>query len=204
MHDEFLCHVTAYGISGGQRIGVPLGTYRAPTLALALWWLRDRATWIAERLDPSPENPRFPADALTPVADGVPDVPTTLRNWRDDIAHQDTVAEHLAAGRLIRVATRDDTTEYELLAESVDALRMNRVSPLRPASTARQEPVRSEWHVAASALSTPHTPYAPYARIAHQEPAAAREHVGFPGEAAPSAESGDPLGDTVQFGRLYG
>lgn len=130
MHDEFLCHVTAYGICGGQRIGVPLGTYRAPTLPLALWWLRDRATWIAERLDPSPERDHFPARALTPVGESVPDVPATLRAWRDDVAHQDMIAEQLAAGRLIRVATRDDTTEYELLAESVDALRMDRALPV--------------------------------------------------------------------------
>ncbi len=129
MHDEFLCHVTAYGVSGGQRIGVPLGTYRAPTLSLALWWLRDRATWIAERLDPSPDNDNFPARALAPLADNVPDVPQMLRAWRDNQAHQDRVAEHLAAGQLIRVATRDETTEYELLAESVDALRMDRASP---------------------------------------------------------------------------
>lgn len=129
MHDEFLCHVTAYGVSGGQRIGVPLGTYRAPTLSLALWWLRDRATWIAERLDPSPENDKFPARALAPLADNVPDVPQMLRAWRDNQDHQDRVAEHLAAGHLIRVATRDETTEYELLAESVDALRMDRASP---------------------------------------------------------------------------
>lgn len=129
MHDEFLCHVTAYGVSGGQRIGVPLGTYRAPTLSLALWWLRDRATWIAERLDPSPESDKFPARALAPLADNVPDVPQMLRAWRDNQDHQDRVAEHLAAGHLIRVATRDETTEYELLAESVDALRMDRASP---------------------------------------------------------------------------
>ncbi len=60
MHDEFLCHVTAYGVCDGRRIGVPLGTYRAPTLALALWWLRDRASWIAERLDPQPDTPHLP------------------------------------------------------------------------------------------------------------------------------------------------
>ena len=128
MHDEFLCHVTAYGVCGGQRIGVPLGTYRAPTLPLALWWLRDRATWIAERLDPSPASGRFPVEALAPVADDSPDVPHTFRTWRDDVAHQNMIAEHLAAGRLIRVATRDETTEYELLAESVDALRMERAT----------------------------------------------------------------------------
>jgi hypothetical protein len=129
VHDEFLCHVTAYGVCGGQRVGVPLGTYRAPTLALALWWLRDRATWIAERLDPTPESGRIPVEALSPVGDDTPDVPRTLRAWRDDTAHQEMVAEHLAAGRLIRVATRDDTTEYELLAESIDALRMERAWP---------------------------------------------------------------------------
>ncbi|MFV0137666.1 hypothetical protein ACLGIH_31520 [Streptomyces sp. HMX87] len=129
MHDEFLCHVTAYGVCDGRRIGVPLGTYRAPTLALALWWLRDRATWIAERLDPRPDDPHLPPGALTPVADTVPDVPTVLRAWCADDVRQEQVADELAAGRLVRIATSDDTTEYELLAESVDALRMQRAAP---------------------------------------------------------------------------
>ncbi|MGW3952022.1 hypothetical protein ACWEKM_14010 [Streptomyces sp. NPDC004752] len=129
MHDEFLCHVTAYGACDGQRIGVPLGTYRAPTLALALWWLRDRAFWIAERLDPSPENPNFPRGALVPVAENVPDVPGVLRAWCADDVQQELVADELAGGRLVRIAASDDTTEYELLAESVDALRMQRTLP---------------------------------------------------------------------------
>lgn len=150
MHDEFLCHVTAYGICGGQRIGVPLGTYRAPTLALALWWLRDRATWIAERLDPSPESSRIPVRALAPVAENVPDVPAVLRAWRDDVAHQDMIAEHLAAGRLVRIATQDDTTEYELLAESVDALRMNRALPVLITPVLPGPPAPREHSLAAS------------------------------------------------------
>ncbi|MGV9457041.1 hypothetical protein [Streptomyces sp. NPDC003635] len=129
MHDEFLCHVTAYGTCAGRRIGVPLGTYRAPTLALALWWLRDRASWIAERLDPHPEAQHFPPSALVPVADTVPDVPAVLRAWCADDGQQELVAEQLAAGRLVRIATFDETTEYELLAESVDALRMQRTIP---------------------------------------------------------------------------
>ncbi|MEU2225991.1 hypothetical protein [Streptomyces sp. NPDC018347] len=129
MHDEFLCHVTAYGTCGGQRIGVPLGTYRAPTLALALWWLRDRASWIADRLDPQPEAVHFPSNSLVPVAPTVPDVPAVLRAWCGDPDRQELVADELAAGRLVRIATGDDTTEYELLAESVDALRMQRTIP---------------------------------------------------------------------------
>ncbi|MEV6027363.1 hypothetical protein [Streptomyces sp. NPDC052036] len=129
MHDEFLCHVTAYGICGGQRVGVPLGTYRAPTLALALWWMRDRASWIAERLDPDPDSPHFPPNSVAPVADTVPDVPSVLRAWCGDTGRQEQVADELAAGRLVRVAVSDDTTEYELLAESVDALRMQRFVP---------------------------------------------------------------------------
>ncbi|WP_338775479.1 hypothetical protein [Streptomyces sp. DG1A-41] len=130
MHDEFLCHVTAYGVCDGRRIGVPLGTYRAPTLALALWWLRDRASWIAQRLDPQPDAEHLPPGALVPVAETVPDVPTLLRAWCADAGRQERVAEELAAGRLVRIATSDDTTEYELLAESVDALRMQRTAPV--------------------------------------------------------------------------
>ncbi|WP_133914412.1 hypothetical protein [Streptomyces sp. NBC_00582] len=129
MHDEFLCHVTAYGFCDGRRIGVPLGTYRAPTLALALWWLRDRASWMAERLDPQPDSPHVPPGALVPVADTVPDVPALLRAWCADIDQQELVADELAGGRLVRVAVSDETTEYELLAESVDALRMQRTVP---------------------------------------------------------------------------
>ncbi|MFF3332501.1 hypothetical protein ACFYWX_23550 [Streptomyces sp. NPDC002888] len=129
MHDEFLCHVTAYGICDGRRIGVPLGTYRAPTLALALWWLRDRASWMAERLDPRPEGRTFPPGALVPVVHTAPDVPAMLRAWCADVNGQEQVADQLAAGRLVRIAVSDETTEYELLAESVDALRMQRVNP---------------------------------------------------------------------------
>lgn len=128
MHDEFLCHVTGYGICDGRRIGVPLGTYRAPTLALALWWLRDRASWIADRLDPQPEAEYFPAGALAPVSGTVLDVPAVMRAWCADLHQQDLVADELAAGRLVRIAASDDTTEYELLAESVDAVRMHRTA----------------------------------------------------------------------------
>jgi hypothetical protein len=129
VHDEFLCHVTAYGVCDGRRIGVPLGTYRAPTLALALWWLRDRACWIADRLDPRPDAEHLPPGALVPVAATVPDVPAVLRAWCGDVGQQELIAEELAAGRLVRIATGDDSTEYELLAESVDALRMQRTLP---------------------------------------------------------------------------
>jgi hypothetical protein len=126
VHDEFLCHVTGYGTCDGRRVGVPLGTYRAPTLALALWWLRDRACWIADRLDPQPEADHLPPGALVPVAPTVPDVPLLLRSWCADPGRQMLVADELAAGRLVRIAVADETTEYELLAESVDALRMQR------------------------------------------------------------------------------
>lgn len=142
MHDEFLCHVTAYGVCGGRRVGVPLGTYRAPTLALALWWLRDRATWISERLDPGPDTAYFPPQALFPLAADAPDIPGALRSWRDNSVHQDSAAEVLTAGRLMRFAVRDETTEYELLAESVDALRMQRATPLLSAPAAEMPPDR--------------------------------------------------------------
>ncbi|MFJ4771884.1 hypothetical protein ACIP88_22700 [Streptomyces uncialis] len=127
MHDEFLCHVTAYGVCGGRWVGVPLGTYRAPTLPLALWWLRDRALWIAARLDPLPETAAFPEGSLTPVGSDTADVPAVLRDWCHDTYRQDRVAEELSQGRLMRFSAQDETTEYELMAESVDTLRMRRM-----------------------------------------------------------------------------
>ncbi|SDJ59997.1 hypothetical protein SAMN05421806_1011203 [Streptomyces indicus] len=126
MHEEFLCEVTAYGICGGEQVGVPLGAYRAPSLPLAMWWLRERATWIAERLDPSPGAGRLPPGALVLMARDAPDVPGVLRAWRDSPAEQERAAADLASGRLVRFIARDDTTEYELLAESVDMIRIQR------------------------------------------------------------------------------
>ncbi|GAA1369816.1 hypothetical protein GCM10009612_58570 [Streptomyces beijiangensis] len=140
VHDEFLCHVTAYGVCGGRRVGVPLGTYRAPNIALALWWLRDRATWISERLDPSPDCGYFPAQALFPMTADAPDIPAALRTWRDEAAQQESAAEVLTAGRLMRYAVRDETTEFELLAESVDALRMQRAIPIADTPAAESQP----------------------------------------------------------------
>ncbi|MEV3872647.1 hypothetical protein [Streptomyces sp. NPDC049906] len=128
MHDEFVCHVTAYGVCGGRWIGVPLGTYRAPTLPLALWWLRDRALWIADRLDPEPGGSAIPTGALIEVTETVPDVPSALRTWCREPQAQARAAEELSQGRLLRFAAQDDTTEYELLAESVDTLRMRRTA----------------------------------------------------------------------------
>lgn len=139
MHDEFLCHVTAYGVCGGRRVGVPLGTYRAPTLPLALWWLRDRATWISERLDPRPDSAGLPARALFELPADAPDVPGAFRAWRDGAGPQRKAAEVLAGGGLMRFAIHDDTTEYELLAESVDALRMQRAVPSLVPSVAESE-----------------------------------------------------------------
>ena len=93
-----------------------------------MWWLRDRASWIAERLDPRPDDPTFPPNSIAPVPATVPDVPGMLRAWCGDPVQQELVADELAAGRLVRIATSDDTTEYEFLAESIDALRMHRTA----------------------------------------------------------------------------
>ncbi len=150
MHEEFLCEVTGYGICGGEQVGVPLGTYRAPSLPLALWWLRERATWIAERLDPTPETGRLPPGALVLMARDAPDVPGVLRAWRDSGAEQEQAAADLASGRLVRFIARDDTTEYELLAESVDMIRIQRAMAGQGSAAGRdamagQERTGSAW-----------------------------------------------------------
>ncbi|MDG4864711.1 hypothetical protein P8605_41845, partial [Streptomyces sp. T-3] len=73
--------------------------------------------------------------ALAPVPPGTPDAPTELRAWCGDPVRQEVVAVQLASGLLVRFVARDDTTEYELLAESVDALRMRRVPQAQPPGT---------------------------------------------------------------------
>ncbi len=132
MHEEFLCEVTGYGVCAGQLVGVPLGTYRAPSLPLALWWLRERATWIAERLDPTPDAAGIPAGALVPLPRDAPDVPGQLRAWRDNAAEQSQAGLLLEYGQLFRFIARDATTEFELLAESVDTIRIHRALGAAP------------------------------------------------------------------------
>lgn len=134
MHEEFLCHVTAYGVSGGARVGVPLGVYRAPSLPLAVAWLRERAEWLARLLDPEPDAPWLPAGSLIEAAERAWAVPDALRTWSTDIDGHLRLAEDLLAGELVEVRWHDESVEYELLAESVDAARMRRVSP-PPTST---------------------------------------------------------------------
>ncbi|CAM5743077.1 hypothetical protein [Streptomyces hirsutus] len=130
MHDEFLCHVTAYGVCDGRRIGVPLGTYRAPTLALALW-VAARPRLLDRRAPrPAAGGRALTRAALVPVADGAPDVPAVLRAWCGDVAHQEEMAEALAAGQMVGLATGDDPTDCGFLAQSVDALRMQRAAPV--------------------------------------------------------------------------
>ncbi|MFD6418572.1 hypothetical protein [Streptomyces sp. NPDC060194] len=148
MHHEILCQITAYGVSGGARIGVPLGTYRAPSLPLALWWLRDRAAWLAARLDPRPDEAWLPPGALTETGQEMWGVPDRIRSWSEDREGQELIGERLMDGELVELRWQDETTEYELLAESTDALRMRRTfsamhttgdapAPPRPASTAQ-------------------------------------------------------------------
>lgn len=127
MHEEFVCHLTAYGMSAGTRVGVPLGTYRAPSLPLAVNWLRERAEWLSRMLDPRPDAPWLPPGTLVEAAERAWAVPETLRAWSADINGHLRLAERLLAGDLVEVRWYDETTEYELLAESVDAARMRRV-----------------------------------------------------------------------------
>ncbi len=135
VHDEFLCHVTAYGICGGRRIGVPLGTYRAPTLALALWWMRDRAPGWRRGSIRNPRSPTLP-NLIAPVADTVPDVPSVLRAWCGDTLNRSWSPRSWPPESSSASPPATDTTEYELLAESVDALRMQRTAAALGSSAA--------------------------------------------------------------------
>ncbi|MDT0412883.1 MULTISPECIES: hypothetical protein [Streptomyces] len=132
MHEEFVCHLTAYGMSAGARVGVPLGTYRAPSLPLAVNWLRERAEWLSRMLDPGPDTPWLPPGTLVESAERAWAVPETVRAWSNDINGHLLLAEKLLAGDLVEVRWHDEATEYELLAESVDAARMRRVDVSTP------------------------------------------------------------------------
>ena len=74
---------------------------------MALWWLRERATWIAERLDPEPATTFLPLPALVPVPPTSPDAPADLRAWRDDPVRQEAVAARLRRRAGGTVVTRD-------------------------------------------------------------------------------------------------
>lgn len=153
MHEEFLCHVTAYGVSGGVRVGVPLGVYRAPSLPQAVTWLRERAEWLAALLDPHPESAWLPPGTVIEAARRVWEVPDALRAWSADIDRHLRLAEELLAGELVEVRWHDESTEYELLAESVDAARMRRVNP--PQVPAEAQGGAREESVVESTLALP-------------------------------------------------
>ncbi|WP_433546821.1 hypothetical protein ACQPZG_18365 [Streptomyces sp. CA-294286] len=116
-----LCTVAAHGSADSKPVEVQLGQHRAHSPALACQWLRGRARWIADRLDPEPEHAPVPAAALYEVPYGVPDAPTALRDWCADVMRQSGAVSGLDHGQRIRFMARDDTTVYELSAVPVAA-----------------------------------------------------------------------------------
>ncbi|MFD3516070.1 hypothetical protein [Streptomyces sp. NPDC058657] len=116
---DFLCTVTAHGSVNGQLVEITLARHRAPSPVLACQWLRERARWMADRLDPDPEHTPVLAAALHEVPDGVPDAPTVLRDWCRDVPRQGAAVVRLGQGHGVRFMARDDTTLYELSAVPV-------------------------------------------------------------------------------------
>ncbi len=116
---SILCAVTAYGSAGGKPVAVVLGETRAHSPVLACQWLRERARWIADRLDPDVPTTAVPLPALYVVGPDVPDAPAVLRDWCRDVFRQGVAVAQLDQGRGIRFMARDDTTAYELSAVPV-------------------------------------------------------------------------------------
>ncbi|CAM5363577.1 hypothetical protein GCM10010329_84880 [Streptomyces spiroverticillatus] len=126
----FRCTVTAHGAANGQTVAFVLGEHQTPSPVLACQWLRDRARWIADRLDPDLPTTAVPLPALYVVAPDVPDAPTALRDWSRDVVRQGNAVIQLDQGQGIRFMARDDTTAYELSAVPVAV-----PSPVLPAES---------------------------------------------------------------------
>ncbi|MCX4678093.1 hypothetical protein OG413_22715 [Streptomyces sp. NBC_01433] len=104
-------------VSGGDAVRrVELGGFVAPSRRLALRWLRGRALWFAEALDPAAHAPWVPPAALHPVTHAGRDAPADLRAWAEDIGHQDYALWRLAAGFTFEFIARDDACWYGLAA----------------------------------------------------------------------------------------
>ncbi|MCZ7416902.1 MULTISPECIES: hypothetical protein [unclassified Streptomyces] len=110
----FRCEATAYALDHARTWR--LGVYRTRTARLALRWLRDRATRIADALDPAPGLPWCPPGALSCATGDATEAAETLRAWRDGTAQQDTALAHLADGAVFTLTARDDAAHYVLCA----------------------------------------------------------------------------------------
>ncbi len=110
---DFWCEIT---VSAGP-LDYPLRGYLAPSPRLAVRWMREQASRVADLVDPSPlaswlhseEEPNVDPVAgtrplLHPVSCDVPDGPQLLRRWHADWRSQEEVMEQLADGGLVRFA----------------------------------------------------------------------------------------------------
>ncbi|WP_326655686.1 hypothetical protein [Streptomyces sp. NBC_01750] len=108
------CEVTAHRLDLAAHW--PLYAYEADGPRMALRWLRWQAGRLADRLDPDPQAAWVPGGALRPVDEAVPDAPTHMRCWRDDLAAHEEVMHLLAAGQAVSLSAHDDTAHYTFTA----------------------------------------------------------------------------------------
>lgn len=89
-----------------------LGSFRTISPVLAVRWLRGRARYLAERLDPDPVRVPW----VRPAAGRARDCLADLRAWAADPAEEWAARAHLKRGYPLFVAVPDGDSRYTLSA----------------------------------------------------------------------------------------
>ncbi|MFJ6696775.1 hypothetical protein ACIQM4_11945 [Streptomyces sp. NPDC091272] len=104
---DFWCEIT---VSAGVQ-DFPLRGYLASSPRLAVRWLREQASRLADLADPAPSAPWLQCECdavagtravLQQVSPELPDGPQELRSWRHDWRGQESLMGSLADGGLVR------------------------------------------------------------------------------------------------------
>ncbi|MFE7131947.1 hypothetical protein ACFVIM_13890 [Streptomyces sp. NPDC057638] len=113
---SYLCYVLVEGPVHGSGAVLPyiLDTARTRSQEDALAWLRQRARWLADRLDPDPAVSPWVAAWMRMGRVPVPDAPTEIRVWCDDPFEERAALARLEQGVPVSVIVPDGPDRYTL------------------------------------------------------------------------------------------
>ncbi|MFE7131426.1 hypothetical protein ACFVIM_11245 [Streptomyces sp. NPDC057638] len=113
---SYLCYVLVEGPVHGSRAVLPyiLDTTRTRSQEDALVWLRQRARWVADRLDPDPAVSPWVTELMRMGRVPVPDAPTEIRVWCDDPGEERAARARLEQGVPVSVVVPDGPDRYTL------------------------------------------------------------------------------------------